>query len=168
MTANNAIVGVVMGSDSDLDAMKRCIKQLGEFGIACEVRIISAHRTPATAHEYAATAIERGLKVIIAAAGMSAALGGVLAANTTLPVIGVPMASGPLAGVDAALSTMQMPPGIPVGCMSIGKAGATNAAIYAAQVLALSDDEMASRLDAFKTAQADKVAAKDADLQTKL
>jgi len=168
MTANNVTVGVVMGSDSDLDAMTRCMKQLDEFGIACEVRIISAHRTPATAHEYAATAIERGLKVIIAAAGMSAALGGVLAANTTLPVIGVPMASGPLVGVDAALSTMQMPPGIPVACMSIGKAGATNAAIYAAQILAVSDSEMASRLVAFKQAQADKVAAKDADLQADL
>jgi len=166
--ADNVTVGVVMGSDSDLDAMKRCLSQLDAFGIAYEVRIISAHRTPVTTHEYAATAIERGLKVIIAAAGMSAALGGVLAANTTLPVIGVPMASGPLVGVDAALSTMQMPPGIPVACMSIGKAGATNAAIYAAQILAVGDAQMAERLVAFKKAQADKVAAKDADLQTKL
>ena len=157
-----------MGSDSDLEAMRRCMDQLDAFGIACEVRVISAHRTPAAAHEYAATAADRGLKVIIAAAGMSAALGGVLAANTTLPVIGVPMASGPLVGVDAALSIMQMPPGVPVGCMSIGKAGATNAAIYAAQVLAVSDDEIAGRLVEFKRDQAAKVAAKDEALQTKL
>ena len=168
MTTTDVTVGVVMGSDSDLAAMQRCLKQLDALGIGYEVRIISAHRTPETAHEYAATAIERGLKVIIAAAGMSAALGGVLAANTTLPVIGVPMASGPLVGVDAALSTMQMPPGVPVACMSIGKAGATNAAIYAAQILAVSDETMAARLVQFKSDQAAKVAAKDADLQAKL
>ena len=168
MAGKKPIVGVVMGSDSDLETMKRCMKQLDEFGIACEVRIISAHRTPDTAHEYAATAIERGLKVIIAAAGMSAALGGVLAANTTLPVIGVPMASGPLAGVDAALSTMQMPPGVPVACMSIGGAGATNAAIYAAEILALSDEKLAGKLSRFKKSQARKVARKDAELRKSL
>ena len=168
MTAKCATVGVVMGSDSDLESMQRCLKQLAALGIGCEVRIISAHRTPAAAHEYATTAIDRGLKVIIAAAGMSAALGGVLAANTTLPVIGVPMASGPLVGIDAALSTMQMPLGVPVGCMSIGNAGATNAAIYAAEILALADDELAARLVQFKADQADNVAAKDEDLQTKL
>ena len=165
MAGKKPTVGVVMGSDSDLETMKRCLKQLDEFGIGYEVRIISAHRTPDTAHEYAATAVRRGLKVIIAAAGMSAALGGVLAANTTLPVIGVPMASGPLAGVDAALSTMQMPPGVPVGCMSIGGAGATNAAIYAAEILALCDKTLASKLRRFKKDQARKVAGKDADLQ---
>ncbi len=156
------LVGVVMGSDSDLDTMQRCIKQLGAFGIPYEVRVISAHRTPETAHEYAATAIDRGLKVIVAAAGMSAALGGVLAANTTLPVVGVPMAAGPLVGVDAALSTMQMPPGIPVACMAIGGAGATNAAIYAAQILAVGDEAMARKLAKFKKDQARKVARKDA------
>ena len=159
------VVGVVMGSDSDLSTMQRCMKQLDEFSIAYEVRVISAHRTPETAHEYAAGAVERGLKVIIAAAGMSAALGGVMAANTTLPVIGVPMASGPLVGVDAALSTMQMPPGIPVGCMSIGGAGATNAAIFAAQVLALGDAKLATALKRFKKAQARKVARKDAEVR---
>ena len=168
MAKKKPIVGVVMGSDSDLETMKRCLKQLDEFGIACEVRIISAHRTPDTAHEYAATAIQRGLKVIIAAAGMSAALGGVLAANTTLPVIGVPMASGPLAGIDAALSTMQMPPGVPVACMSIGGAGATNAAIYAAEILGVSDEKIAGKLSRFKKAQARKVAKKDADLRKSL
>ena len=168
MARKRPTVGVVMGSDSDLETMKRCLKQLDEFGIVYEVRIISAHRTPDTAHEYSATAIQRGLKVIIAAAGMSAALGGVLAANTTLPVIGVPMASGPLAGVDAALSTMQMPPGVPVACMSIGAAGATNAAIYAAEILAVSDKKLAGKLSRFKKSQARKVARKDAALRKSL
>jgi phosphoribosylaminoimidazole carboxylase PurE protein len=150
-----------MGSDSDLEIMKRCIDQLESFGIACEVRVISAHRTPEIAHEYSSTAIDRGLKVIIAAAGMSAALAGVLAANTTLPVIGVPINSGPLQGVDAALSTMQMPPGIPVGCMAIGKAGASNAGIFAAQILATSDESLAAKLAEFKDAQIRKVQEKD-------
>ena len=165
MAKKRPTVGVVMGSDSDLETMKRCLKQLDEFGIAYEVRIISAHRTPDTAHEYSATAIQRGLKVIIAAAGMSAALGGVLAASTTLPVIGVPMASGPLVGVDAALSTMQMPPGVPVACMSIGGAGATNAAIYAAEILGISDEKIAAKLLRFKKSQARKVAKKDAEMR---
>ena len=156
------LVGVVMGSDSDLATMRRCMKQLDEFGIAYEVRVISAHRTPDTAYEYAVTAAGRGLKVIIAAAGMSAALSGVLAAGTTLPVIGVPMNSSPLVGIDAALSTMQMPPGIPVGCISIGGPGATNAAIYAAQILAVADDKLTARLERFKKSQARKVAQKDA------
>ena len=156
------LVGVVMGSDSDLPAMQRCIDQLDQFGIGCEVRVISAHRTPDTAHEYAATANQRGLKVLIAGAGMSAALAGVLAAKTTLPVIGVPMAGGPLAGVDAALSTLQMPPGVPVACMAIGSAGAANAAILAAQILALSDADLAEAVVQFKKDQAQNVARKDA------
>src|SRR5690554_796375 len=158
-------VGVVMGSDSDYEAMKACVKQLDAFGIACEVRIISAHRTPVVADEYAATAAARGLKVIIAAAGMSAALSGVLAARTTLPVIGVPMSGGALGGVDAALSTMQMPPGIPVGCMAIG--GALNAAIYAAEILALSNKNLQTRLEQFKKEQANKVMQKDTGLGDK-
>jgi len=160
--AVKALVGVVVGSDSDLPTMQRCLERLGGFGIEYELRVISAHRTPDVAHEYAATAADRGLKVIIAAAGMSAALGGVLAAKTTLPVIGVPMPAGPLAGVDAALGTMQMPPGVPVACMAIGAAGATNAAILAAQILALSDAALAARLVAFKDEQARKVVEKDA------
>ena len=120
MAKTKPVVAVVMGSDSDLEAMRRCMAQLDALAVPYEARIISAHRTPDAAHEYAATAARRGLKVIIAGAGMSAALSGVLAARTTLPVIGVPMASGALGGLDAALSTMQMPPGVPVGCMSIG------------------------------------------------
>jgi phosphoribosylaminoimidazole carboxylase PurE protein len=164
--AKTPVVGVVMGSDSDLSVMQKCVDQLKAFGIPCEVRIISAHRTPDIAHDYAASAIDRGLKVIIAAAGMSAALGGVLAACTTLPVIGVPMASGPLNGIDAALSKMQMPPGIPVGCMAIGSAGAKNAAIFAAQILATSDEAMAKKLVKFKADQAKAVVAKDKAIQS--
>jgi len=160
-----AVVGVVMGSDSDLPVMQRCLDTLKKFGIAYEVRVISAHRTPEIAHEYTTTAVSRGLKVIVAAAGMSAALGGVMAAGTTLPVIGVPMASGPLVGMDAALSTMQMPPGIPVACMAIDKAGATNAGIFAAEILALSSKRLATRLAAFKQEQAAKVVAKDKALK---
>ena len=161
-------IGVVVGSDSDLPAMQRCLDQLKAFGIECEVRIISAHRTPEAAHEYSATAAGRGLKVIVAAAGMSAALPGVLASKTTLPVVGVPMISGPLAGTDAVLSIMQMPPGVPVGCMAVGEAGATNAAIFAAEILALSDAALADKLQQFKADQARKVAEKDAALQKKL
>ncbi len=161
--ATKPLVGVVMGSDSDLETMKKCVEQLEAFGIGCEVRIISAHRTPDIAHEYSSTAASRGLKVIIAAAGMSAALSGVLASKTTLPVIGVPMNSGPLVGIDAALSTMQMPPGVPVACMAIN--GALNAALFATQILALSDPTLAARLAAFKQDQAKKVIDKDAGLK---
>jgi phosphoribosylaminoimidazole carboxylase PurE protein len=163
--SDNPSVGVVMGSDSDLPVMESCLEKLKDLGIAFETRVISAHRTPDTAHEYAKTAAGRGLKVIIAAAGMSAALGGVLAANTTLPVIGVPMASGPMVGVDAVLSTMQMPPGIPVGCMAIGKAGAINAAIFAAEILATADSEKAEKLADMKQAMAAKVAEKDSKIR---
>jgi len=165
MSDTPPLVGVVMGSDSDLDIVRRCLDTLDRFEIPYEVRIISAHRTPDVAHEYSATAAGRGLKVLVAAAGMSAALAGVLASKTTLPVIGIPVNSGPLAGIDAALSTMQMPPGIPVACMSIGAAGATNAGILAAQILAVGDATMTQRLGAYKLAQAEKVAAKDAELQ---
>jgi len=159
------VVGVVMGSDSDLPTMQRCFDQLAAFDIPFELRIISAHRTPKIAHEYGVTAADRGLKVIIAAAGMSAALGGMLAACTLLPVIGVPMASGPLGGVDAALSKMQMPAGIPVGCMAIGAAGATNAGIFAAQILAVGDEKLMEKLRKFKKTQAAKVTAKDRAVQ---
>ncbi len=162
MTKEQPTVGVVIGSDSDLAAMQRCLDQLDQFAIPYEVRVISAHRTPQVAHEYAGSAAGRGLKVIIAAAGMSAALAGTMAACTTLPVIGVPMVAGPLGGIDAAISTMQMPPGVPVGCMSIGPAGATNAAIFAAQILSPSDTKIARKVAEFKQAQAKKVAAKDA------
>jgi len=163
--ASGPSVAVVIGSDSDLPVMQRCIDQLKELGIACEVRIISAHRTPDVAHEFAASAAGRGIQVIIAAAGMSAALAGVLASKTALPVIGVPMVSGPLGGVDAALGTLQMPPGVPVACTSIGPAGATNAAILAAQILALQDAVLAGRLAELRSQQARKVIEKDGRLR---
>ncbi len=165
MTDDKPLVAVVMGSDSDLETMKRCTDKLDDFGIPHEVRILSAHRTPDRVHEFASKAAERGLKVIIAGAGMSAALGGSLAAQTTLPVIGVPIDSGPLVGMDAALSTMQMPPGVPVACVAIGKAGATNAAILAAQIIATGDDKMAERIRTFKAEQARKVTEKDEGLR---
>lgn len=155
-------VGVVLGSDSDLPAMQGCLDRLEWFGIPYEVRIISAHRAPEAAGRYAATAARRGLKVIVAGAGLSAALGGALAARTTLPVIGVPMAAGPLAGVDALLSTAQMPPGVPVGCMGIGSAGAVNAGVFAAEILATADAALAAKLRKFKARLAREVARKDA------
>jgi len=167
MAEAKPLVGVVMGSDSDLKTMRRCSKQLDEFGIPYEMRVISAHRTPKVAHDYATEAAARGLKVIIAGAGMSAALAGALAAGTTLPVIGVPINSGPLAGADAAVSTLQMPPGVPVACMSIGVPGATNAAILAAEILAISDAALAKRLKEFRQAQAAAVAQKDSVVRGK-
>ena len=161
MARQRPLVAVVMGSDSDWSIMKETVAMLEKLRVACETRVISAHRTPETASEYSAKAEKSGLKVIIAAAGMSAALSGVMESCTTLPVIGVPMASGPLVGIDAALSTMQMPPGVPVACMAIGKAGATNAAIYAAKILALSDESLAKKLQNYKQTMADKVIKKD-------
>jgi len=158
-------VAVLMGSDSDLPAMESCIKQLKDFGIVPIVRILSAHRTPAAACEFAANAGDNGVKVIIAAAGMAAHLAGAMAAHSQLPIIGVPMQAkeGPC-GLDALLSTVQMPPGMPVGTMAIGKAGAKNAAVFALQILALSDAEMAKTLTDFRTAQTEKVLKKDAEL----
>ena len=155
-------VAVVMGSDSDMAVMRSCIEQLRDFGIEPVVRIISAHRTPQTAAEFADNAVKEGIKVIIAAAGMAAHLAGALAGRTTLPVIGVPLISGlGLEGVDSLLSTVQMPPGVPVATMAIGKAGAKNAAILAVQILALSDAKLAGKLAEFKKAQAKKVIEKD-------
>jgi phosphoribosylaminoimidazole carboxylase PurE protein len=165
MGAAKVVVGIVMGSDSDLEIMQRCAAQLAEFGIGCELRVISAHRTPDLAHRYARDAARRGLKVLVAGAGMSAALAGVLAANTTLPVIGVPIESGSLKGLDALLSTSQMPPGVPVACMAIGAAGAVNAGVLAAEILAVGDAALARRLQQFKHDQAKKVVRKDAALR---
>lgn len=159
-------VAVVMGSDSDMGVMQSCIEQLGYFEIEPIVRIISAHRTPKTAAEFAQNATGNGIKVIIAAAGMAAHLAGALAAKTTLPIIGVPLISGKgLEGIDALLSTLQMPPGVPVATMAIGKAGAKNAAIFAVQILALSDEDLCKKLAEFKKAQEKKVIEKDAALQ---
>ena len=159
-------VAVVMGSDSDMATMQSCIETLGDFGIDATVRIISAHRTPEIAGEFADNAAQRGIKVIIAAAGMAAHLAGAIAARTTLPVIGVPMISkSGLDGIDALLSTMEMPAGVPVATMAIGKAGAKNAAILAVQILALSDKKLRGKLAEFKKAQRKKVIEKDSDRQ---
>jgi phosphoribosylaminoimidazole carboxylase PurE protein len=161
----NSTIAIVMGSDSDLPVMQACIEQLKFFGIAPAVRIISAHRTPQIAADFAADASANGIKVIIAAAGMAAHLAGAMAAQTTLPVIGVPLDSGTgPAGLDALLSTVQMPPGIPVATVAIGKAGAKNAAILAVQILALSDAALAEKLTQFKLDQEKKVIEKDAAL----
>jgi len=159
-------VAVVMGSDSDMEVMQSCVKQLGDFGIEPMVRIISAHRTPEIAAEFAQNAVENGIKVIIAAAGMAAHLAGALAAKTTLPVIGVPLiSSSGLEGIDALLSTLQMPPGVPVATTAIGKAGAKNAAILAVQILALADSNLREKLADFKKEQEKKVIEKDSALQ---
>jgi phosphoribosylaminoimidazole carboxylase PurE protein len=158
-------VAVVMGSDSDLKIMESCIAQLREFGIDAVVRIISAHRTPAIADEFAQTAEANGLKVIIAAAGMAAHLAGAMAARSTLPVIGVPLVcEAGLGGMDALLSTVQMPPGIPVATMGVGKAGAKNAAILAVQILALQDATLRQKLTEFRQKQEQAVRAKDASV----
>ncbi|MBI5523076.1 MAG: phosphoribosylamine--glycine ligase [Desulfarculus sp.] len=139
-------VGVVMGSASDWEVMKGAVEALKALGIPCEARVLSAHRTPEQAGEYARTAKERGLKVIIAGAGWAAHLAGAMAAHTTLPILGVPIASSPLNGMDALLATVQMPPGIPVGTLAIGAGGAKNAGLLAAQILALGDTALAARL----------------------
>jgi len=158
-------VAIVMGSDSDLPTMQSCIDQLKTFGIDPIVRIISAHRTPDVAANFADTAAKKGIKVVIAAAGMAAHLAGSLAGRTQLPVIGVPMPSSTFTnGLDALLSTVQMPPGVPVASMAVGKAGAKNAAIFAVQILALADDSIAARLADFRKTQSEKVIQKDTSL----
>lgn len=159
-------VAVVMGSASDLPTMEGCIATLRNFGIEPVVRILSAHRTPEAATEFAEKARENGVKVIIAAAGMAAHLSGALAARTPLPVIGVPLAAseGPN-GLDALLSTVQMPPGVPVATVAIGKAGAQNAAVLAVEILALGDKDLAAKLDDFRKAQTAKALQLDAELK---
>ena len=156
-------VAVVMGSDSDLETMKPCIARLQSFGIPTEVRVISAHRTPAAAEQFASGARKNGFGVIIAAAGKAAHLAGVLAAYTTLPVIGVPIKTSMMGGLDSLLSMVQMPKGIPVACVAVD--GADNAAILAAQMLALSDEALANKLTAFKAQMADEVSQKDQNMQ---
>jgi len=157
-----------MGSDTDLAVMSEAGKVLEKFGIGYEMRVMSAHRTPARAHEYATSAAARGLKILIVGAGAAAHLGGVIAASTTLPVIGVPLATSALNGLDALLATVQMPSGIPVATMAIDKAGATNAAIFAAEILGLSDAEIARRLVEHKAELVRGVDEKNARLQEQL
>ncbi|MBU0481424.1 MAG: 5-(carboxyamino)imidazole ribonucleotide mutase [Proteobacteria bacterium] len=159
------MIGIVMGSDSDLPIMQACVDQLKKFDIPYEITVASAHRTPERAAKYATTARDRGLKAIVAAAGMAAHLAGVLAAHTTLPVIGVPIDASSLNGLDALLSTVQMPPGIPVATMGIGKAGAKNAAILAAQIIGVTDSAMAGKLSAFKAEMVAQVEEKARKLE---
>ena len=156
-------VAVIMGSDSDLETMKPCIARLKSFNIPAEVRVISAHRTPAAAEQFASAAKENGFGAIIAAAGKAAHLAGVLAAYTTLPVIGVPIKTSLMGGLDSLLSMVQMPKGIPVACVAVD--GADNAAILSAQMLALSDSDLADRLTRFKSDMAQEVAQKDQKMQ---
>jgi 5-(carboxyamino)imidazole ribonucleotide mutase len=159
------LVGVVMGSDTDLPVMAEAANTLKKFAVPFEVRILSAHRSPARTSEYARTASERGLKVIIVGAGGAAHLGGVIAAETALPVIGVPMATTPLAGLDALLAIVQMPGGVPVACTAIGKPGAVNAAVLAVEILATSNSDLAKKLVAYKQELARKVSEKDEKAQ---
>ena len=154
---NTVKIGVVMGSDSDWDVMQHACKTLDEFAISYESKIVSAHRTPDLLYQYAETAIDRGLKVIIAGAGGAAHLPGMLAAKTTLPVLGVPVDSHHLKGMDSLLSIVQMPAGIPVATFAIGQAGARNAALFAASILANSDTDLAQKLADFRQAQTDEV-----------
>jgi phosphoribosylamine--glycine ligase len=159
-------VGIVMGSDSDLNVMEEAAAALRTFGIPYEITVASAHRSPERAAEYAKTARSRGIKVIIAGAGLAAHLAGSLAAHTTIPVIGVPINASPLQGLDSLLSTVQMPPGIPVATVAIGTPGARNAGILAAQILAVSDPGLAQKLENFKTDMAEKVEQKAKKLET--
>lgn len=161
-------VAILMGSKSDLPNLKGGFKILRDLEIPFTAKVLSAHRTPERAIEFAATAEGDGIKVIICAAGMAAHLGGVIAAHTTLPVIGVPMACEPFNGLDALLATVQMPPGIPVATVTAGKAGSKNAALLAAAMLALSDDRLKAKLKEFRAAQTARVLEADAELTAAL
>ena len=159
-------VGVLMGSDSDLPVVRKALDTLRDFGVPYEVHVYSAHRTPAQAQEFCSTAREQGFGVLICAAGMAAHLAGAAAAQTTLPVIGIPMKGGAMDGMDALLATVQMPSGIPVATVALN--GAKNAAWLAAEILALSDDALAEKLAAERTAMAAQIAAKEEKLQAEI
>jgi 5-(carboxyamino)imidazole ribonucleotide mutase len=163
--AESPLVSIVMGSDSDLEIMNEAAKALEDFGISYEIDVTSAHRSPARTAEFARAAASRGVKVIIAGAGGAAHLAGVIAAETTLPVIGVPIPSTPLNGLDSLLATVQMPAGIPVATVAIGKAGATNAGILAAQIIGLSSTAVAVKLKQLKEKLAKSVEEKSQKLQ---
>ena len=161
-------IAIVFGSDSDWPVMEKCVEQLRTLGEKPHVEVMSAHRNPQRVAEFAGGAEQAGLEVIIAAAGMSNALAGAIAAHTTLPVIGVPLVSGAMQGLDALLSTVQMPPGIPVACVSVGEAGAKNAALLAVQIIARHDDKLAAAFRDFKADQAKKVTDKNKALQERM
>jgi len=160
----NPIVSLIMGSKSDLDIMSEAAEALKEFGIPYEIRVISAHRTPDKAHEFGKTAESRGIKIIIAGAGKAAHLAGVLASLTTLPIIGVPMPTSDLGGLDSLLSTVQMPGGIPVATTAIGKAGAKNAGLLAVSILALNDEGLKTSLSAYRLKMRERVENEDKDV----
>lgn len=161
------VVGVVMGSDSDLPVVQKCLDILTQFDIPYEANVVSAHRTPERAHEYASTARLRGLKILIAAAGGAAHLAGVMASLTTLPVIAIPMPTA-LGGADSLYATVQMPAGVPVATMAIGEGGATNAALLAAEILALTDEELFHKLQAFRADMRRRVGEKNDRLRSQL
>ncbi len=161
-------VAMVMGSGSDLDVMMNGIKVLKGYGIEYEVRVISAHRAPDAVGEYARTAASRGIKVLIAGAGAAAHLAGALAAHSALPIIGVPLVASSLGGFDALLATVQMPGGVPVGTVGVGKAGAVNAAHLAARIIAISDEGIARKVADERASQIDKVVHMDSELQERL
>ena len=158
MTTGKAVVGIIMGSQSDWPTLKRAAAILDELQVPYEARIVSAHRTPERLYEYAKTAVERGLKVIIAGAGGAAHLPGMTAAMTTLPVLGVPVTTTALDGIDSLYSIVQMPAGVPVGTLAIGEMGAANAGLLAAQILALADPELAGRVGAYRAQRTASVA----------
>ena len=162
------MVGILMGSKSDLDVVRNAFDVLDSFGVPFTARILSAHRTPQEAADFAENAEKNGIKVIICAAGMAAHLGGVIAAHTTLPVVGIPMVSEPFKAADSLLSVVQMPPGIPVAAVTCGKAGAKNAALYAVSILALGNKELADKLKEFRIQQRNQVLSADAELQQEL
>jgi len=164
---SQAKVGIVMGSASDLPKLEKAIEILKGFGVGCEVRVMSAHRTPEDVGLWAGSAIARGLKVLIAAAGGAAHLAGAVAARTTLPVIGIPVAVEPFNGLDSLLATVQMPPGIPVATVAAGAWGAENAALLAVQILALADADLAARVAADRAKRAEKARQADRELQGK-
>ncbi|MCK0068320.1 MULTISPECIES: 5-(carboxyamino)imidazole ribonucleotide mutase [Kordiimonas] len=163
MSDTTPLVGIIMGSQSDWPTMKHAADILAELGIPFESKIVSAHRTPDRLYDYAKSARDRGLKCIIAGAGGAAHLPGMAAAMTPLPVFGVPVQSSMLSGKDSLLSIVQMPGGVPVGTLAIGKAGAKNAGLLAASVMALMDDEVAAKLDAWREAQTESVALEPVD-----
>lgn len=161
-------VAIILGSDSDWPVMEACYKELQGFGVQVAVEVLSAHRTPDKLRDFVISADEQGTKVFIAAAGMAAALPGAVAAITARPVIGVPLSSGALQGIDSLLSMVQMPPGVPVATVAIGAAGAKNAALLAVQILALGDPELTSAIKKFKSIQADLVDRKNQTLRERL
>ncbi len=168
MADNTPRVGIIMGSDSDWPKIKKVADALNEFGVAHEVRVMSAHRTPHIVGEYATTAIDRGLQVIIAAAGGAAHLAGVVAAHTTLPVIGLPVPTPELGGLDSLLSTVQMPGDVPVASMAVGMGGPRNAGLFAVQIMATADPGLRAKLIDFKERLVGQIEGKNAKLQESL